>query len=308
MVERKKSVVGVGHCCQDLICTVEAYPPEDGSTHITAMDGSQGGGAVATALVAASRLGTPAGVIANLGTDGAGESILRGFEREGVDTRGVRRVEGISSQSIVMVNPANGSRTKFPCRDSLAPIPFDEEQRRQIGEAAVLHLDGTRWDNAMAAAAIAREAGVTVSLDGCSRQADNERNLRLAAMADILIMNAVYPFKVSGRENPEEALRFMAAQGVQKRVVMMTRGSEGSLALIDGRVEAFPAFRVEAVDTTGAGDVFHGAFLSEWLLCGDVRRCIRFASAVSALKCLRTGGRQGIPTRAEAERFLASLS
>ncbi len=306
VTDRKAYVVGVGHCCQDLICTVEAYPPEDGSTHITAMDNSQGGGAVATALVAAARLGTPAAVIANLGTDGAGESILRGFRAEGVDVSGVRRVDGASSQSIVMVNPANGSRTKFPCRDSLPPIPFDEAQRALIAGAAVLHLDGTRWDNAMAAARIAKEAGVTISLDGCSRQTDNERNLQLAAMADILIMNAVYPFKVSRKDDPEEALRFMASLGAPKRVVMMTRGREGSLALIDGKLAAFPAFPVKAADTTGAGDVFHGAFLSEWLKREDIRACIRFASAVSALKCLRTGGRRGIPDRGEAERFLAS--
>lgn len=308
MEEPRKTVVGVGHCCQDLICSVETYPPEDGSTHILSMDGSQGGGAVATALVAASRLGARAAVIANLGDDDTGDSILRGFEAEGVNTDGVRRVAGITSRSIVMVDPVKGTRTKFPCRDGLAPIAFDEAQRRQIAGAGVLHLDGTRWDNAMAAAEIARAAGVPVSLDGCSRQTDNERNLRLAGLSDLLIMNAVYPFRVSGEEDPERALRRMADVGVPKRVVMMTRGSEGSLALIGGRIEAFPAFPVRAVDTTGAGDVFHGAFLAEWLRTEDVRRCIRFASAAAALKCLRAGGRLGIPSRGETERFLASQS
>ena len=300
------SVIGIGHCCQDSICVVEAYPPEDGSTHILSIDDSQGGGAVATALAAAARLGVPCAMMAHLGDDAIGDKIMEGFARYGVGTDWIRRVPGgRSSSSMVMVNPATGSRTKFPFRDALPPLDFDEAQKSAIGRARVLHLDGTRYENAVKAAEIAKAAGVTVSLDGCSRQKDNALNLRLAALADILIMNAVYPFAVSGKADREEALRFMAGLG-QKQVVMMTAGSDGSYALIDGRVEHFPAFPVKAVDTTGAGDVFHGAFLTRWLETRDVRECIRFASAVSALKCLKPGGRSGIPARAEADAFLAA--
>ena len=302
------SVIGVGHCCQDSICVVEDYPPEDGSTHILSIDDSQGGGAVATALAAAARLGVSCAMMAHLGDDAIGDQIKSGFERCGVDTSLIRRIPGgRSSSSMVMVHPENGSRTKFPFRDALPPLDFDRAQRGALSRAKVVHLDGTRYENAVKAAEIARDAGVTVSLDGCSRQKDNALNLRLAALADILIMNAVYPFAVSGRTDREEALKFMAGLG-EKKVVMMTAGSQGSYALIDGRMEHFPAFSVRAVDTTGAGDVFHGAFLARWLESRDIRQCIRFASAVSALKCLKPGGRIGIPTRQEAEAFLAAQS
>ena len=303
---RDFSVIGIGHCCQDSICVVENYPPEDGSTHILSIDDSQGGGAVATALAAMARLGVSCAMMAHLGDDASGDRIIAGFAQYGVDTSLVRRVPGgRSSSSMVMVNPENGSRTKFPYRDALPALSFDEEQRAALSRAKVLHLDGTRYENAVKAAQYARGAGVAVSLDGCSRQRDNALNLRLAALADILIMNAVYPFAVSGRSDREEALKFFAGLG-EKKAVMMTAGSEGSYALVDGRMEHFPAFSVRAVDTTGAGDVFHGAFLAKWLETQDIRQCVRFASAVSALKCLKPGGRSGIPTRREVEDFLAA--
>ncbi len=303
MEDRVPQIIGVGHCCQDSICTIEEYPPEDGSTHITAIDDSQGGGAVATAMVAAARLGMSVGMTANLGDDATGDQIQSDFEQYGIDTSGIRRIpEGRSSSSVVMVDPKKGTRTKFPYRDNLPAIVWDEKQRDLLKHARVLHLDGTNYDNAMAAAALAKEYGVIVSLDGCSMQKDNAKNRRLAAMADILIMNARYPKKVSGKETIEEAMREMASLGAQ--VVISTAGKDGCYAVMDGVLYQFPAFSVPAIDTTGAGDVFHGAFLTAWLEGKDLGECIRFASAVSALKCLKLGGRAGIPTRNEAEAFL----
>ncbi len=303
-----KRIVGVGHCCQDSICIVEQYPPEDGSTHILSIDDSQGGGAVATALVAAARLGADTALIANLGNDATGDRILAGFAEAGVSTETVTRIPGgRSSSSMVMVNPENGSRTKFPYRDNLPPIDFTREKRSLIEKAGALHLDGTNYANAVAAAQIAKAAGVPVSLDACSRQKDNVLNLRLAEMADILITNAVYPQAVTGCATREEALLKLAGLG-HKQVALTTLGKDGVLAVVSGKVEHIPAFTVQAVDTTGAGDVFHGAFLTAWLEGNDLHACIRFAAAVSALKCLKPGGRSGIPTRAEAEAFLAQHS
>ena len=302
---RKNGIVGIGHCCQDTICTVENYPPEDGSTHILSMDDSQGGGAVATAMAAVAKLGAPCAVIAHVGDDAVGGKIVEGLRGFGVDVSGIRVIPGgRSSSSIVMVNPATGSRTKFPYRDALPPLPFDQDQRERIARAAILHLDGTRYENALKAAEIAREAGTLVSLDGCSRQKDNAKNLRLAEMADILIMNAVYPFAVSGLSSRDEALAFFAGLG-RKKVVITTGGKEGCWAFLDGRTVHFPAYPVQAVDTTGAGDVFHGAFLARWLETEDTVSAIRFASVVSALKCLRPGGRSGIPDREAADRLAA---
>lgn len=300
-MQQGRRIVGIGHCCQDTICVVESYPPEDGSTHILSIDDSQGGGAVATALAAAAKLGISCAMIAHLGDDVTGKRIRGGLADFGVDVSQMRSVPGgRSSSSIVMVDPKRGSRTKFPYRDDLPALPFDGAQREMILRADTLHLDGTRYENAIRAGQIAKAAGVIVSLDGCSRQKENEKNIRLAALADILIMNAVYPFAVSGRKDRDEALTFFETLG-NKRVVMMTAGSDGCYVRMDGRTVHFPAFPIHAVDTTGAGDVFHGAFLAKWLETKDIAASIRFASAAAALKCKKPGGRSGIPTREETE-------
>lgn len=300
-MNHKRGIVGIGHCCQDTICTVETYPPEDGSTHILRMDDSQGGGAVATALAAAAKLGAPCAMLGHVGDDAVGQRIVAGLSAFGVDVSAMEVIPGgRSSSSIVMVNPHNGSRTKFPYRDALPPLAFDEKQRALIARSAIVHLDGTQYENALGGARIAKEEGALVSLDGCSRQRDNEKNLRLAEMADILIMNAVYPFAVPGRQTREEALAFFAGLG-RKTLVAMTEGKAGCWAWVNGRTIHIPALPVQAVDTTGAGDVFHGAFLARYLETNDSVTSLRFAAAVAAMKCQMPGGRSGIPTRQALE-------
>jgi sugar/nucleoside kinase (ribokinase family) len=286
-------LVGVGHCCQDFLCIVEDYPPEDGSTRITSIE-KQGGGAVATALVAASRLGIRAALIGNLGMDGTGDDIVAELERERVDVSAMDRLEGVVSlSSYIMIQTERGTRTKFPMRDNLPPIRWDDRQRAMLKQAKVLHLDGTHYANARKAAELAREYGVTVSLDGCTRQKDNRLNRELASMADILITNAVYPASVTGKASMEEALLEMSGWG--PRIVMATVGDRGVYAVMDGEVRHYPACPANVVDTTGAGDVFHGAFLAAYLRGKSVEHCIRCAAYAAARKCEQVGGRRGIP-------------
>ena len=281
-------IVGVGHDCLDYLCTVEAYPPEDGSTHITAMT-CAGGGAAATAVAAASRLGVPAGMVDVLGDDDTGARIRALLEQDGVDTSSIRTVPGgRSSVSYVMIDPAHGSRTKFPYPAALPPIGWDADQVRTVQNARAVHLDGTRYADALRAAQLAKAAGVTVSLDGCSMQADNEKNRALASMSDILIMNYRYPVMVTGIDDYEKALLEMAHWGPE--VVIGTQGERGCLAVIGGRVRRFPAYPVQVADTTGAGDVFHGAFLAGRLRGLELEENIR--------------GRAGIPTWEETMAFL----
>lgn len=297
-------IVGVGHCCYDYLCTVENYPPEDGSTHILKIE-NQGGGAVGTAMTAAKRLGASCGVIANWGDDETGRMIRNDFLAEGIDISTAETVPGVRSPvSYVMVNPAGGTRTKFPAVDVLPPVRWTEQQKKMLREASVLHLDGTNYANAVRAAELAHEYGVPVSLDGCRIQPENEKNRALASMADILIMNARYPYRVAETDSLEEALRYFTSLG--PGTVISTSGANGCAALIDGQFRRFSSFQVNTVDSTGAGDVFHGAFLTAWLTGMDTADCIRFASAASALKCEHMGGRAGIPNRETVLAFLAS--
>ena len=299
-------IVGVGHSCLDRLCIVENYPKEDDSTHIVSTS-VQGGGAVATALVAASRLGIGAAFIGNIGNDEVSDRIVGFFEADGVSTALMsRRSDCHGLESFVMVNPANGSRTKFPQKDENPPIEWNNKSEAAIKEAKVLHLDGTNYANAVKAASIAKSCGVTVSLDGCSMQEDNRKNRELASLSDILIMNRKYPLKVSGELSYDEALLKIASWG--PKIVVCTLGEQGSLAVIGGKVCRFEPYRPKkVVDTTGCGDVYHGAFLCAYVLGMDVGRAIVFAGIAAGLKCEKLGGRAGIPTRAEVSALIGDL-
>lgn len=290
-------IVGVGHSCVDMVCTVEDFPVEDSSTHIKSRI-IQGGGAVATALVAVSRLGIESAFIGNIGNDIISNEVVKLFKADGVCTDYmIQRDDCYGLESVVMVNPANGSRTKFPQRDYNPPIIWDQRLVDVIKSSEILHLDGTHYENAINAARIAKDSGVLVSLDGCSMQADNDKNKDLATMADILIMNNKYPLRVSGKSSYDEALLEMATWG-EKRVVGCTLGDKGSKFVIDGKVVSFPCFKAQTVvDTTGCGDVFHGAFLNAFVSGMNLKRCIKFASAAACCKCAVSGGRAGIPNR-----------
>lgn len=298
-------LVGVGHICQDHLCVVEDYPPEDGSTRITDIQ-MQGGGAVATATVAAARLGIDTALIGTFGTDRIGDEIAEELERERVDISAIDRLDGVRSlSSYVMIQPERGTRTKFPFLDRMPPIAWDQRQQEKLRQAKVLHLDGTHYQNARKAAALAKSYGVTVSLDGSTRQKDNHLNRELASMADILITNAVYPSLVSGKATTHDALLEMSTWG--PRIVIATAGADGVHAVVDGQVRHYPAFRVKVVDTTGAGDVFHGAFLAAHLRGKALDDCIQFAQYAAGRKCEQMGGRQGIPDWATVERALSGF-
>lgn len=297
MVLERFQIVGVGYSCVDSVCMIEDYPVEDSSTHVTKRI-LQGGGAVATALVAASRLGSSCAFIGNLGNDSVSDEIIRLFESDGVCTNYmIRRDDCQGLESIIMVNPENGSRTKFPQRDFSPAVQWNQQLKDVIKNSMVLHLDGTHYENALNAAKIAKEYGVLVSLDGCSMQKENEKNRALATLADILIMNSKYPLRVSGKSNYNEALLEMSCWGT-KKVIGCTLGEKGSKFVIDGKVVDFPSFKAKKVlDTTGCGDVFHGSFLSAFTSGMDLKECIRFASATACIKCAFPGGRAGIPDR-----------
>lgn len=286
-------LVGVGHCCQDYLCIIKEYPPEDGTTRILDMQ-TQGGGAVATALVAAARLGTTTAFIGNLGWDATGDQITSDFVKEQVDVSAVRRLEGVTSlTSYVMIQPENGTRTKFPLLDRTPLIEWDDQQMQILKQAKVLHLDGTHYKNARKAAELAKEYGVMISLDGSTRQTDNTLNKELASMADILITSAVYPTAVAEKETLEESLLEMSTWGPQ--IILATVGAHGVYGVIDGQVHHYPAEPAEVVDSTGAGDVFHGAFLASYLKGMDLIQCIHIAQYAAARKCEKIGGRTGIP-------------
>ena len=192
-----------------------------------------------------------------------------------------------------------GARSVAWSRGNLAELEGDEVDMDMIRNAKILHLDGHNPKAALAAAKEARKHGVKVSIDaGTLRDGVKE----ILEYVDILIASEMFARQYSGNDDLEQAIYKLAENGAA--TVGITMGKLGSMTLQDGKLFICPAFKIVPVDTTGAGDVYHGAYCVKYLETQDPMECMRFAAAVSALKCLKTGGRTGIPDREQLEAFL----
>lgn len=293
-MSRKTEIIAVGHLCMDKVFICEDFPQENMSKHI--LDYSQHpGGTACQAIVAAKRLGAEVAYMSPLGDDEIGRQLYAGCLAEGVDMSMCRIDRGLTSHfTNVLVNEKRNTRTFLSYHGKFAPMEFGEEERKFISQAKIVHLDNTRNDNALAAASVAKEAGVIISLDGSSLNPDNDKNWELAEKVDVLITSDVYPRRLTGIENKREALLEIGRR-LEPRVLIATNGEEGCIAYRNGELVDYPAYRVKPVDTTGAGDAFHGAFLYGLLRGYDFEYNIRFSSAVAAMNCLAVGGRDGLP-------------
>jgi sugar/nucleoside kinase (ribokinase family) len=298
----KFDIVGIGYACVDHLGLAPRIPGVDEAVRVDAWD-VQGGGVVAQALVAASRLGAATAYIGNLGDDETGHYLQQDLRREGIDVSLLSLEPGRRSPaSFIAVERASGQRTIYAYPGSMSPVALGDAARRTIASGRFLHLDATHIATAVAAARIARDVGVSVSLDACVIEPVTEKNRELIGLTDILVANETFPTQLTGLASIDDACLHLGRLG--PRLVIATLGRHGSVLVTEGRIARFGAFPVEVVDTTGAGDVFHGAFLVALGRGDDPAAAIRFASAAAALNCRTFGGRAGIPRRAQVEEFL----
>jgi sulfofructose kinase len=191
---------------------------------------------------------------------------------------------------LILVDEQSGDRTVLFERDPRLALRPDELPTGIIARAKLLHLDDVDPDAAIAAARIARRAGAIVTSD-LDRAADH--TAALLADASVAICAESLPTVLTGETDPERALR--ALRRSYAGVLCVTLGSRGSMMLIDNALHHAPAFPVSVVDTTGAGDVFRGAFIFA-MLRGDVPdEILRFANAAAAFSCTREGALNGVP-------------
>lgn len=289
----------IGYCGIDSIAIVPAIPLDSKVEIIDNFD--QGGGPAATAAVAAARLGADAAFVGSVGDDSAGSAILEEFAAEKVDTSHVAvRAGGSSPRAYCWIEADTGKRSIAWTRGKREELSADEVDEEFIKNSRILHFDGHQMQAALAAAKIAKANNIPVSLDAGTIRPGIEK---LIEVTDILIASEEFSRRYTGASDNESALKLLGRNN--SAVTAVTMGEKGSIALgKDGEIIHCPAFKITPVDTTGAGDVFHGAFCVRYLETQDVYECMRFASAVSALKCLKSGGRTGIPTRAEVDEFL----
>ncbi len=305
MSEQPVRVVGLGMACLDILVRAHELPTWQHGARLEGL-AIEGGGPVATALVAAQRLGVQTGFVGTYGSDRLGQIKLQTLTENGVDVSCAVRRPGPENQAIlVAVHAATGERyfSGFNC-PSCPPLGVDELDRAYITAAELLHLDGMHAEAALQAAAWMRAAGKQVMLDGTATRGPVSETMQgLVRMADILICGSGFGLALTGQADLWSAGEAILTWG--PRVVVQTEGADGSYTVTPTERFHTPAFPVEVVDTTGAGDVFHGAYLFGLLQGWDVRRIVRFSTAVAAIKCTRLGGRPGIPTYAETYQFLA---
>jgi sulfofructose kinase len=293
-------VVGMGCAAMDVVAVVERLPKLDEKVHALAMD-RHGGGPVGTALTVVARMGLKAAFAGQVGDDFAGEFIIGEFKREGVDLRGeVVHPHTQSQISLVLVDRGTGKRTVVSGRGELAEATCDRLRHEMSRKGKVLHVDGYDMDAAICFADECKMAGGIVVYDAGSVK---EGSVELLARADVAVVSRVFAEKMFGHRDREAACRGLTEMGPSYAGV--TLGEQGAVGLDGEEFFEVPAFKVEpVVDTTGAGDVFHGALDVAILKGWDFKSCMTFASAVAAMKCRSLGGRAGIPTLEEATAFL----
>jgi sulfofructose kinase len=326
-------VVGLGLACVDDLLLLSNVPRAEERASVLRRE-MQGGGMAATAVVAVARLGGTAGFVGRVGDDQSGAFILQDFRRYGVDVSRVVVEPGATSHvTVVLVDARDGARSFLGQRGTVRPLQPEDVRREYVSSGRLLHLSDAD-PAALQAARWAREAGREVCFDGTHFY---PAVLDLLPLLDYVIVSRFFASELvafqetgaltraarmfsqpgGGIGAPQERtftegaapeLRGEALLGAARRVralgppvVVVTEGEHGSWCASpegDFHTPAFPVTPV--VDTTGAGDVFHGAFLYARARGWSLRRALRLGSAVGALKCRALGGRAGIPTLEEA--------
>ena len=293
--------VGIGFCSNDHLAVLPFIPMD---TKVRMLSHRiMGGGPAANSTAGAASLGLSAAFVGTVGDDADGDMILRDFRAQGVDTSMVKVRPGATSAiAYLWIEEKTGNRSCAWTREGLDELTADEINPEAIAAAKILHVDGHNAAGAIAAAKVAREAGVLVNYDAGTHRDGMEE---LLGLADLMICSEEFILKLTGLKDAEEAVRQVWAK-YRPKVCGATMGVRGSMAFNGKEFVRCPAFKVEkVVDTTGCGDLFHTGFAIRYLETQDLMECQRFGAAVSAIKCRGLSGRPpSAPTRAEVEAFL----
>lgn len=293
-------VVGVDYPCLDYIIETERLPKTNDEVDIR-KESWQGGGMVPTALVALSRLGVRSGIIGVMGDDAYGAYCLADFKRHHVDTTMIVEDPGTTTDFCISVAERSTNGRSFLTRwGNCRRLRREDLSEAYIAQAEYLHLCMEMNEINVQAAKIAKQNGVKVVIDADHYSERTEAHLDLI---DVFIAGEKY-YRAGGRDKePEAYCKEILAKGPS--IVVFTLGSNGCIGMDQNGFFEVDAFHLQPiVDTTGAGDVFHGAFIKGLLDGKSAKECALFASAVAAIKCLRLGGRAGIPDLETTERFL----
>jgi sugar/nucleoside kinase (ribokinase family) len=296
-------VAGVGENSIDYVYRLPVYPQPGGPTAKTPISGQRisPGGQVATTLSTCAAMGLSTAYLGVFGNDENGRRVREALAARGVDVGAALVRDAPNRYAIILVDEHAGERVVLWQRDPRLVLQPQDVNAERIRSARLLHVDDVDLEASLAAARIARESGLPVTSD-IEKTTGGVHGLLDAVTVPILAEHV--PAALTGEAEMERALR--AIRKPHHSMVCVTLGARGAMLLAGNTVHREPGIAVKTVDTTGAGDVFRGAFIYA-LLRGDAPRDIlRFANAAGALSCTREGAIGGVPGVLEVEALLAA--
>ncbi len=293
-------VAAIGISVVDIIMVMDGFRKGEGSYHCERLY-TGGGGMAATGLCAAARLGSQTRLLSRIGDDIHGRFVLESLERFGVDTSGVVTVSGRSTTvSIVFVDRNTGEKQFYSEHEKSAYIDPMEADLSLLNGANVLLIDGHWTEQALLGAKRARDMGIPVVSDFKRMYRGLEP---VFPYVDYHILPQFFAAEITGEKKPEKILRNLHSR--YGGIPVVTSGKDGGACLLDGEVFRYRSFTAPSmVDSTGAGDAFHGAFCHFLERGYDIGRCLELASAAGAMNCRAYGGRTALPYRGELVDFL----
>jgi sulfofructose kinase len=300
---RAADIVAVGLNATDTLIRVPRFPAFDSKTKILSSSLLPGGQA-ATAAVACQRWGLHSRYVGKIGDDSAGRLQREELAREGVEAHLIEVADCASQAAFIIVDQLTGERTILWQRDDRLDLRVDELPENWIRGARLLHVDGHPCAPAVAAARWARDAGaiVTADLDNIYPEVEV-----LLECVDFMIGSRDFPERLLGIADLLESLPVIS-QRFGCRVSGATLGRDGVLAWDGAQFHYCPAFKVDSVDTTGAGDVFHAGIAYALLRGNPLHETLEFSCAAAALNCQALGARGGIRPVNEIEQLLRTGS
>ncbi|MCD6163547.1 MAG: hypothetical protein J7K40_14195 [candidate division Zixibacteria bacterium] len=291
--------VGVGLCALDYICLIEKYPGPDEKRDALQFSRT-GGGPVPSALCAISHFGEKSSFIGKCGNDPEGRIVASELKRFDVDIQAmIFDTYSRTPRAFIWVDSHTGQRTVVLDRTEIADLTEAELNQDIIKSCRYLLIDGRENKACIAAAKIAKQNGAEVILDAGSPR---ENIQELLPLVDYMVVSKNFAENFTHEDEPGKAA--IKLQKLGFKTVVITLGADGVICAAEGKFFHQDAFKTEVVDTTGAGDVFHGAFIYGLGKNWDLPEVIEFSSAAAALKCQRIGGRQGIPAVDEVVQFI----
>lgn len=291
-------VVGIGENSVDVVCRLSGGLAPNTKAPIVGRRAMLGG-QVATTLATCASLGLRVAYVGAFGSDSAGATLRDALEHRGVDTSHCVVRDVRTRNAVILVNDTNGDRTVLWERDPQLDLRPDEIPAAAITGARVLHVDDVDRAATLSAAGTALAAGVPVTSDFDQLTG---HTVDLLSAVSVPILAETMPSALTGEADPERALRTLRRS--HQDMLCVTLGRRGAMMLAGERSFTVPAFNVSVIDTTGAGDVFRGAFIVAMLRGDRPDQILRFANAAAAIACTREGALDSVPTLDEVHALL----